>query len=224
MPLRLLLLALSLLAIVPAAAQDLGDYLTRFELGLGRGSFHLQWPAGPLDDPDSVETSAEYEGWAVSAGWNIPLVPITPDLGVSLVASGRVILSTATTTVGGPAYPDPVNPTTRSGYAPHINLPVYAMLRYGTDATWGWRRTFGAGVGTGAHFVYHSPNKEYVAPIVVGEVSVLLRRGLPGVFRLQYQAELGRSLVSPEYYDDGRTARSWSVFLLYSALFGPRMK
>lgn len=228
---RLLVLVLiTLCASHTASAQSLWDYLARFELGIGHGSLNAERPPTQYEDPDSVELSTDYSGVMVSVGWNWPLVKLAPDLGLGVSASARLILSTRSEGDNDysyyPALPsyDP-NDLGQSGggYSTHVNIPFYAMLKYGADATWGWRKPFGAAFGFGYQFVYHDPKLEYWAPFIAGEVSFASKL-LRGVLKLQYHREITRTKYSTDVYDDGRTAQSWSAALLYSFNFGPRMK
>ena len=97
------------------------------------------------------------------------------------------------------------------------------MLKYGSDATWGWRTSFGGAFGGGYQFVYHDPMIEYWAPFVAGEVSFAWK-ALGGVLRLQYHHEFAQTKYSTDDFNDGRKAQSWSAALLYSRNFGPQLK
>ena len=209
-----------------ASAQTLGEYLKRIEFGIGHSTLHASRPLEDGEDPNGAVLSETHAGALVSFGWNWPIVKIAPDLGIGVTASARFVMSTpdedGPQRTGNPIY-DRLHPPPDGDFEPHFNIPIYVLLKYGTDAHWGWRKPFGVGLGLGYQFVYHDSDVEYWAPLAIAELS-FTAQPIRGVIKLQYHHPFGRTSFPALNFTEAKTAETWSASLLYSFHFGPRMK
>jgi hypothetical protein len=215
---RLLTLLLLVLAASSTSAQTFSDYLGRLEVGVGYGGLNLVSPR--TLSADSATRSDDYEGLAVSLGWNWPIVKLADGVGIGVTLAGRFILS-AQNGYYFPSLTGDGQGTTTDNIV-HVNAPLIAMLKYGTDAHWEWSNHFGAGLGAGYQYVYHEGGIEYAQPIAVAELSVIPSGILRGVLKVQGVTDLGRNTYATDAFDHDYTAQSWGVYLLYTSTFGPQ--
>lgn len=226
------ILSLLLLTVDTASAQTIGNYLGRVEVGVGYGRMDVDSPYPVDSGPRPTRT---FEGVALGFGWNWPLVRIVDQLGLGLSISGRVFIEKVV--AGSPndrgpySTPQPTLPGSYSsssgGSGLFVSVPIHAMLKYGADAAWGWRQKLGVGLGFGQQYSAREFTIDigYWTPIVVGEVSYVSPRFIPGVFKLQLIAELGDEVYGSDYETGEELhAGTFSAMLLYTGMFGRRMR
>lgn len=87
-----------------------------------------------------------------------------------------------------------------------FELPVYATLKYGTDATWAGSKSYlGAAVGIGYHYnallFTSGTTVGFGLPSVMAELSIGKRRSALGLIKLRYTTSLGSH--TEEYTSNG---------------------
>ena len=137
--------------------------------------------------PDTIELgSTSSYGVTVFAGWNFPLinlaegwsVGINPNLAFTAGLSG--------------------------GFGMFLEIPVFATLKYGTDATWSkstsFDKKFGAAIGIGyqatlgyteAPITTTGISAVYALPTIMAEVSFV--RNKKTLYKVRFQTNLGRT-------------------------------
>lgn len=188
--------ALSLLA-VSLHAQDqpsVWKHLGRPDYALGLHFYSLSENENTAQQ--DLESRYNTVHLGAMAGLNLPFVPITDHLSAGLNPNIGVAFG-----LSGSMGPDGFDSRTIS-----FEFPMYATIKYGTDATWAGSKTvIGASAGVGYHytvFIIPSTVVTYGLPSVMAELNFGKRRSAMGLIKLRYSASLGSH--SEDFGDDGQ--------------------
>ncbi len=183
--LKFLLCTLFLCSGVQAGAQDFWKHFLRPDVGAALYFYNLS-DTGGVDEYNLVHLGALF-------GLNLPIVPIADNLAFGLNPS--LGFSAQLTGYG------------ESGVFA-LEVPVYATLKYNTDATWKGSKSpvgFSAGIGAQSSnliFLNSGITASYLVPSYQLEVNMGSRRGDGGLYKLRWTSYIGSHEEPLEEFDD----------------------
>lgn len=184
-------LACALLSAMAAHAQkpSVWKHITRPDIGL---SLHMYSIADSDTTPkNDVDRRADRVQFGSALGLNLPFVEIASNLTAGL--NPNIGLGVSINDMYSPSI--------------SIEVPVYATLKYGTDATWAGSKSYiGAAVGIGYHynalFFTSGTSVGFGLPSLMAELSIGKRRSTIGLLKFRYTASLGSH--TEEYTSNGQ--------------------
>jgi hypothetical protein len=178
------LLAVVLLLFCSAAhaqQQNVWKHFLRPDLGLGIHVYSLaESDTTPQQDLNSRYNTVHLGGMV---GLNLPFLPIADNFSAGL--NPNVALTIALSGSG-------------ESQSMSIEAPVYATLKYGTDATWsGSKSIVGVTAGIGYQytlFIFPATVVSYGLPSVMAEINFGKRRSDIGLIKFRYAVSLGNHI------------------------------
>lgn len=167
-----------------ARGQSLWRYLGRPDVMIGIVRYEVS--GTPTGSPDSFDTSLLEIG--VGIGATLPIVKLGRDMSIAVIPGIAV--------AGVPATASTDN-TDRFPLTMSFEAPLFAALKYGTDAVWYSDTQAGVGIGIGGWygaFTTLDPvdiTASYLLPAIMVEASVVISRRL---FKIRYCRLFGESL------------------------------
>ncbi len=150
------------------------------------------------------EESATFNHFGAYIAWYLPVTQIADHLSTGLYP-GLGLTAAPSQTVRdfstGLTYSSGSNSIA-------FELPIFAMIKWGTDATWKGKRGFGFGVAAGIGYEYSYlifPNsgetRSFGLPAAIFEINLGKRKSKVGLIKLRYARTLGTS--DEEFFIDG---------------------
>lgn len=184
-------LACALSSAISASAQkpSVWKHITRPDWGLDAHFYSIaDSDTTPKND---VDRRADRMQFGVSLGLNLPFIEIADNFTAGLnpnIGVGASLIS-----FDYPSF--------------SFELPVYATLKYGNDATWAGSKSYiGAAVGIGYHynalFFVSGVTTAFGLPSLMAELSIGKRRSSLGLIKLRYTTSLGSH--TEEYTSNGQ--------------------
>lgn len=166
-------LLLSILPRQSAYGQSLYDYLRRYEIVLG--GLYCESDLYDIYNGERVNTHRIHtvtRGAILGIGLHVPIVEPAEALGIGVTADVEVLIGSAPY---DPDFPETHTRLDQSEGWLRFAVPVFAALKYGTDATMRPATEMGAGVGIGYRPVFNPrADYSYGSVVAMGEVSFLV--------------------------------------------------
>jgi hypothetical protein len=183
-------LACALLSATAASAQkpSVWKHITRPDWGLDA---HFYSIADSDTTPKSdVDRRADRIQIGSSLGLNLPFIEIADNFTAGL--NPNIGLGASFLSFDDPSF--------------SFELPIYATLKYGNDATWAGSKSYiGAAIGIGYHYnallFMSGTTTGFGLPSVMAELSIGKRRSSLGLIKLRYTTSLGSH--TEEYTSNG---------------------
>ena len=173
------------IASTEARGQEFWNHFLRPDLGANLTFYRI------TDPQETFEYNIVNMGGLI--GLNLPVVPLADNLALGINPSIGVSIE-----LTGTGYSDVMS----------LEVPVYATLKYNTDATWkGSKAPVGFSAGLGAHssnllFVSSEVTASYLVPSYMVEVNFGSRRGNAGLYKVRWTSYIGSYAESLEEFDD----------------------
>jgi hypothetical protein len=149
------LMTIMTLTAPPASAQSIGKVLGRWEMGFGVERVNIEEESVFNNQvvPGRAHREKAYT-MSTSFMWNVPVYALSEDLAIGVSPAIALVLGPPVSSpdaLGFGTTPDNTTAGDATGFSiAVVNLPVLAMINYGTDATMKREKhSFGAGLGIG---------------------------------------------------------------------------
>jgi|GEM_PF-2549242 len=175
----------------PAQAQSVWKYLGRIDFIASVYQYSIE---GRTDAPPGT-FDGTFTSISAGIGFNVPVYHLAHDLSLGINPNIEM--------AGVPGTAEEVDdriPLTLS-----LEVPVYATLKYGTDASWHGESKIGFAAGIGAQYTALTTldpadiSTSYVAPGIMAEVN--FRLGSSGLMKLRYSTILGTMRADVNGFD-----------------------
>ena len=154
-------------------AQSLYDYIRRYEISLG--GIYSQSDIYDTYDGERVPTQRLHTtvaGGSLGAGLHVPIVELSDALAIGVNADLLLHMGSAPY---DPAFPGTIEHLDQSSGWLRLAIPLFATLKYGTDATMRPETEMGVGIGIGYRpIVNFGADYSSGSVVAMGEFSFLI--------------------------------------------------